>query len=77
MDGEIPVASSWSVRLEQDDIGREAPAASGLGVAGVDEDPMEPRLEPIEVAQRELATPTRAPWTASSARPRRAGSDAR
>ena len=40
------------VRLEQDDISREVPATSRFGVAGVDEDPMEPRLEPIEVAQR-------------------------
>ena len=39
------------VRLEQDDIGREPPSTPGLGVAGVDEDPMEPRLEPFEVAQ--------------------------
>ncbi len=39
------------VRLEQDDIGREVPATPRFGVARVDEDPMEPRLEAIEVAQ--------------------------
>ena len=46
------VGGGRCVRLEQDDISREVSATSGLGVAGVDEDPMEPRLEPIEVAQR-------------------------
>ena len=40
-----------SIRLEQDDIGRELPATSRLGVAGIDEDPMEPGVEPVEVAQ--------------------------
>ena len=55
VDGQVPIAGSRFVRLEQDDVRREAPATSGLGVAGVDEDPMEPRLEPIGVAQgREL-----------------------
>jgi hypothetical protein len=43
------------VRLEQDDIGCEPLATSRFGVAGIDEDAMEPRLEAIKVAQgREL-----------------------
>lgn len=45
------------IDLEQDDVGREMPASSRLRIAGVDEDPMKPRLEPIEVAQRRELTP--------------------
>jgi hypothetical protein len=51
VDGQKLVAGGPGVRVELDDIGREVPVASGLGVAGVDENPMEPRLEPIEVAK--------------------------
>ena len=51
VDPEKLVDGGRCVRLEQDDIGREVPAPSRLGVAGVDEDPVEPCLEPIEVAQ--------------------------
>ena len=57
VDGQEPVGGGRCVRLEQDDIGREAPAPSGLRVTGVDEDPMEPRLEPIELAQRRELPP--------------------
>ena len=45
------IGGGRSVRLEQDDIGREVPATSRLGVAGVDENPVEPCLESIEIAQ--------------------------
>ena len=45
------VGGGRCVRLEQDDIGREVPAPSRFRVAGVDENPVEPCLEPIEVAQ--------------------------
>jgi hypothetical protein len=57
VDGQELVDVGGCVRLEQDDIGREMPATSRFGVAGVDEDPMEPRIESIEVAERRELPP--------------------
>src|SRR5262245_58297389 len=51
VDRQVLVARDRVVHVEQDHIGRMVPSASGLGVAGVDENPVEPRLEPIEVAE--------------------------
>jgi len=43
------------VHLEQDHVGRVVPATPGLGIADIDEDPVEPRLEAVGVAEgREL-----------------------
>ncbi len=51
VDRQERVGVGRSIRLEQHDIGREVPSASRFGIAGVDEDAMEPRIEPIEVSQ--------------------------
>ena len=72
VDRRVLVGRSRAVHLEQDDIGRVPPVTPGLGVAGVDENPVEPRLESIEVAEggSSRQTVTSAACTASSARPK-------
>jgi hypothetical protein len=57
MDVQVPIPGSWFVRLEQDDICREPPVTSGLGVAGVDEDAMDPSFESIRVAEARKLSP--------------------
>ena len=51
VDREKLVVDGRRVRFEQDNIGCEVPATSRFGVAGVDQDAMEPRVETIRVAQ--------------------------
>jgi hypothetical protein len=57
VDGQELVRGGGCVRIEQDDIRREVPTTPRFGIAGVDEDPMEPRLEPIQVAERRELPP--------------------
>ena len=57
VDGQGLVCGCRCIRFEQDDIRRELTATSGFGVAGVDQDAVEPRVEPIKVAQRGQLAP--------------------
>jgi hypothetical protein len=57
MDCPVLVTRNWFVRLEQDDVRSKSPATPGLGVARIDEDPVEPCLEPIEVTEGGQFTP--------------------